>query len=163
MAKVTHRQIIAEIIARPEAENGGHAAVPDFDTYFATVSGGEISASVEKVYDGNSSFPEVLCAPAEIGDITVSRFYDNDVASGDDASKIAQLRPLVGQVYYDLAIYTTDCDLKVAGTERVYPKALLVGLTEPDGDAASGAPATYSLTFSISTVASEGSTTAGVL
>jgi len=146
MAKATQRQIVAEIA--PVVDVPGHIPGPSFPKYFATVSGGEISAAVEKVYDGNSTFPEVLCAPAEIGDITVSKFYDPD----DDGSKLNSLRQLVGMTYYDINIYTLNCELKEPGSERTYAKALLVGLTEPDGDAASGAPAAYSLTFSVSTV-----------
>ena len=126
----------------------GHVPGPNFPKYFATVSGGEISASVEKVYDGNSTFPEVLCAPAEIGDITVSKFYDPD----EDTVRLNKLRQLVGMTYYDVTVFTLNCELKEPGSERVYAKALLVGLTETDGDASSGAPATFSLTFSISTV-----------
>lgn len=147
MSKATQRQIVAKIDA-PVPTIPGHANGPVFDTYFATVSGGEISASVEKVYDGGAKFPETLCAPSEIGDITVSKFYDPDV----DHSRLVSLRQKVGSCYYDVTIFTLDCDLAVPGSERVYPKSLLVGLTEPDGDASSGAPATFSLTFSASSV-----------
>lgn len=146
MAKATQRQIVAEIA--PVRGVPGHVAGPRFPKYFATVSGGEISASVEKVYDGNSTFPEVLCAPAEIGDITISKFYDPD----EDTTRLNLLRQLVGMTYYDVNVYTLNCELKEPGSERVYAKALLVGLTEPDGDASSGAPASFSLTFSVSTV-----------
>lgn len=146
MAKATQRQIVAEI--SPVIGLPGHAPGPFFPKYFATVSGGEISASVEKVYDGGARFPETLCAPAEIGDITVSKFYDPD----EDHGRLQSLRQLVGAVYYDVKIFTLDCDLAVPGSERTYPKALLVGLTEPDGDASSGAPATFSLTFSVSKI-----------
>jgi len=151
MAKATQRQIVAEIA--PVTNRPGHVPGPFFPKYFATVSGGEISASVEKVYDGNSTFPEVLCAPAEIGDITVSKFYDPDADGGGDHEKLTKLRQLVGMTYYDVTVFTLNCELKEPGSERVYPNALLVGITEPDGDASSGAPATYSLTFSVSTVA----------
>ena len=59
-------------------------------------------------------------------------------------------RKVVGRAYYEIKIYDTDCDLKNNQTERVYSKALLVGLSEPEGDASSGAPATFALTFAIS-------------
>ena len=146
MAKATQRQIVAEI---HPVELPGHTKGPLFDKYFATVSGGEISASVEKVYDGNSTFPEVLCAPSEIGDITVSKFYDPEI----DTTKLNKLRQIVGMAYYDVVIMTLNCDLKEPGSERTYAKCLLVGLSEPDGDASSGAPSAYSLTFSVSSVA----------
>jgi hypothetical protein len=110
---------------------------------------------VEKVYDGGAKFPETLCAPAEIGDMTMTRHYDPN----RDGEALKMIRQMVGSVYYNLSVYDLNCDLKVFGTERAYPFALLVGVTEPEGDASSGAPATFSLTFSVSEVS--GRTIAG--
>ncbi len=145
MAKATQRQIVATI----EPSDGSIG--PEFNgtKYFTTVSGGEISAAVEKVYDGGKIHPEVLCAPSEIGDITVSRFATDEE---DDYTHLQQLRQLVGRAYYDITVSTLNCDLEIPGQQRNYAKCLLVGLTEPDGDASSGAPATLSLTFSVSSV-----------
>lgn len=154
MAKSTQRQIVAEItptqIAGTTHNNG-----PSFDGYFAQVSGGAITATVEKTYDGGAKFPETLCAPLTIGDITVTRQYDPD----RDGPSIKQIRSMVGSVYYDVLVYDLNCDLIVLGTERVYPQALLIGLTEPDGDSSSGNVAMFSLAFSISGVS--GQTVAG--
>jgi hypothetical protein len=147
MSKIAQRQIVAEV--KPIASDSGTNRGPDFAGYFAQVSGGEVSASVEKVYDGGALFPEPLCAPSEIGDITVTRHYDPD----RDGPQLKQLRRVVGQARYDVTVYDLKCDLAVLGTERVYPQSLLVGLSEPEGDSSSGAPATFSLTFSISQVA----------
>lgn len=152
--KISQRQIVAEI--QPSQVAGAvHNRGPAFNGYFAQVSGGEITAAVEKVYDGGANFPEVLCAPPEIGDVTVTRHYDAD----RDGPSIKMIRAMVGSVYYNLNIYDLSCELKVYGTERVYPNALLVGLTEPEGDASSGSSSMFSLTFSISSVS--GQTTAG--
>ena len=138
------RQIVAKIKPSRSADGGA-----TFSDYFTQVSGGEISASVEKVYHGQSLFPETLCAPAEIGDITVTGYISyND----SFLSKLQTLRQLVGRIYYDITVQVFDCDLSVPGTDRFYSKALLVGLSEGEGDAASGTPATFALTFSISTV-----------
>ncbi len=157
MSKVSQRQVLASI---SPVDGTKHPKWTGF--YFAQVSGGEITASVEKIYEGGKLRPTVLCAPSEVGDITLTAHYDDDAQSSDlatgIAAKIADLRPLVGRVLYDITVETTDCDLKVPGTDRVYSKALLVGITEPDGDSSSGAPATFSLTFAISDVAS-GATT----
>ncbi len=143
--KSSQRQIVAQISpVNPE----GHARGPRFTNYFAQVSGGEITANVEKVYDGGALTPDVLCAPAEIGDITVTRHFNDS-----DAGSLRVARQRVGQVYYDVSVYTLDCDLASAVADRVYSKALLVGISEPDGDSASGAPATFSLTFSVGAVA----------
>lgn len=150
MAKIAQRQVVAEIF--PVRKQGTeHRLGPTFDGYFAQVSGGEITATVEKVYDGGATFPETLCAPLEIGDVTVTRHYDPT----RDGPSLKLVRELVGRSYYDVQIADMDCDLVVVGTERVYAEALLVGLTEPEGDSSSGAPATFSLTFSVGTVSGQ--------
>lgn len=153
MAKVSQRQVLAGIVP---VEPTKHPKWTGFK--FAQVSGGEITASVEKIYEGGKLRPTVLCAPSEIGDITLTAHYDDDNVEADGptglAKKLADLRPLVGRAEYDITIETYDCDLKVPGADRVYPRALLVGITEPDGDSSSGAPATFSLTFAISDVES---------
>lgn len=146
--KISQRQVVAEITPAtiPNCPLG-----PEFAAYFAQVSGGEITASVEKVYDGGQQFPEVLTAPAEIGDITLTRHYDPD----RDGAALKVLRQMVGRVHYNVEVFDLDCDLRVFGTERVYSNALLVGLSEPEGDASSGAPTTFSMTFSISQVSGQ--------
>ena len=149
MAKVSQRQIVATI--SPTVHGDEEAVAPPVvsgtngSLYFTQVSGGEITAAVEKVYDGGMKFPEVLCATADIGDITVTRHYD----TARDAGFLAALRHMVGSAYYDITISEMDCDLLVPSTMRQFTAALVVGLTEPDGDAASGAPASYSVTLSV--------------
>jgi len=157
MAKVSQRQVTAKI-----APHAGQSAqivgnLPKFETFvFAQVSGGEITASVEKIYEGGKASPTVLCAPFDIGDITLTAHFDDDLVPSDLATglqaKIKELRKYVGKAYYDVTVELRDCDLVVKGTDRLYSKALLVGLTEPDGDSSSGAPSTFALTFSVSTV-----------
>jgi hypothetical protein len=111
------------------------------------------------VCSSDLSSPTVLCAPFDIGDITLTAHYDDDRVESEGktglAAKIATLRNFVGKGYYDIYVETYNCDIAVAGLDRVYSKALLVGLTEPDGDSSSGAPSTFALTFSVSKVASK--------
>jgi hypothetical protein len=139
--KLAQRQIIAEITPL----SGGDVLGPTLSGYFAQVSGGEITAAVEKIYVGGTPFPEVLCAPSEVGDLTLTKHYDTDLRT-----VMKDLRLVVGRAYYELKIYDTDCDLKNSQSERIYSKALLTGLSEPEGDASSGAPATIALTFAVS-------------
>lgn len=141
MAKLAQRQIIAEITPLTSVGVPG----PSLSGFFAQVSGGEITAAVEKIYVGGEKFPEVLCAPSEVGDVTLTKHYDEDLRTVMKA-----LRLVVGRAYYELKIYDTNCDLGNAQSERVYSLALLTGLSEPEGDASSGAPATIALTFAIS-------------
>ena len=140
-SKLAQRQIIAEITPLTSIGVTG----PALTGYFAQVSGGEITASVEKIYVGGTPFPEVLCAPSEVGDVTLTKHYDEDLRT-----VMKELRLVVGRAYYTLKIYDTDCDLKNSQSERVYSLALLTGLSEPEGDASSGAPATIALTFAVS-------------
>ena len=149
MAKLSQRQIVAEIAPGTIGVDPAH--LPPFTDYWSSVTGGEITAAVEKVYDGGQKFPDTLCASAEVGDVTVTRNYD----PVKDADSISKVRFLVGQAYYNVNIFETDCDLKVpeSSQARAYTNALLVGLTEPDGDASAGAPATFSMTFSIGKLA----------
>ena len=149
--KLSQRQILAEIV--PVSTT--HPSWTSFK--FAQVSGGEITASVEKIYPGGSTFPTVLCAPAEIGDITLTAHYDSDITDTATAvgirKKISDLRTLVGRAYYNITISLYDCDIVVIGADRTYSNCLLVGITEPDGDSSSGAPATFALTFAVQSVA----------
>jgi hypothetical protein len=147
MAKITQRQVLADIAPVLDLH-------PKWEGFsFAQVSGGEITASVEKIYEGGDKFPKVLCAPYEIGDITLTAHYDDDRIESDQgagiALKIQQLRGFVGQAYYNINIKTTDCDIDVRKLDRTYANALLVGMTEAEGDASSGAPATFALTFAV--------------
>lgn len=152
MAKVSQRQIVASVVPSATQLNTA-VAPPDFTTgsrkYFAQVSGGEVQASVEKVYDGGSSTPEVLPAPIEVGDVTVTRHYDPDI----DGPLVNRARPIVGKARYDVVVYTLDADNQIIrGRTRVYPRALLVNVSEPEGDSSSGGPATFSMTFSCENV-----------
>lgn len=154
MAKVSQRQIVAAVSPSATQPNT-NVVPPDFTTgsrrYFAQVTGGEVQASVEKVYDGGSTTPEVLPAPIEVGDLTVTRHYDPD----SDGDLINAARPLVGKARYNVAVFTLDADNQIIrGRTRVYPNTLLVNITEPEGDSSSGGPATYSLTFSCENVTS---------
>jgi len=150
--KISARQLIATIVPAGDG-------IPKWNGFrFPQVSGGEITASVEKVYDGGNIFPSLLCAPAEIGDISLTGYYDDSsdgqvTDDGDNiAAKINQLRQKVGRAFYDIDISVYDCDIKVLGSDRQYTNALLVALSEPDGDASSGAPAMFSMTFSVQNV-----------
>jgi hypothetical protein len=145
------RQVLAKI-ALSSGQTVTGLTTTSFNEQFAQVSGGEITASVEKIYRGGSTFPETLCAPSEIGDITLTDFVEYENTSTGFYSKMQTLRQYVGRIYFDISVKIYDCDLAVPGSERLYTRALLVGLTEADGDASSGAPATFALTFSISTI-----------
>lgn len=124
------------------------ASVRGITGYFAQVSGGEITSNAEKVYDGGSQTPELLTGVREIGNVSVTRPY----APNDDAPLLRSLRAQVGKWRSDVIVQDCDSDLVPIGQPRVYNDAVLIGLTEPDGDAASGSAATFTLTFSCGSV-----------
>jgi len=149
MAKISQRQVVAKVISLT-GMGGTAETLNQFSSttrpYFSQVSGGEVQASVEKVYDGGSTFPEVLPSVIEVGDVTVTRHYDPSV----DAPLISTYRNKVGKKYFRVEIITLDADGVQTGYTRKYENCILVNITEPDGDASSGGPATFSLTFAVS-------------
>ena len=114
--------------------------------YWATKSGGEVTADSNKVWDGGTLVPDVLAAPPEVGDITCARPYDPD----RDQIILNQLITQVGQWRTTISVQPTYADLTVARTKpRVYSNALLVGVREPEPDASSGDGSDYELTFTV--------------
>ena len=81
---------------------------------------------------------------------------DYDGSCAVDKEFLDTARQIVGQTYYDVDIYVLDCNLEVPGSRRTYPRCLLVGLSDIDGDASSGAPSAFSLTFAVSQLAPVG-------
>jgi hypothetical protein len=166
MAKVSQRQVLAYVTPNSTTTLGtSNEAPPAFSSsvggnfMFAQVSGGEITASVEKIYEGGAKRPTVLCASAEIGDITLTAHYDDDTGVQGLSTAIRKLRQFVGVGFYDITVQTYNCGLTNSANDRIYKNALLVGLTEPDGDSSSGAPTTFALTFSVSDVNPPAATT----
>ena len=86
--------------------------------------------------------------------VRVLRTHDMNSAetAAGIGAKIKGLRKYVGTAYYNITVSVYDCDIKDPTNDRVYTNALLVGMTEPEGDSSSGAPATFALTFAISDV-----------
>lgn len=154
MAKISQRQVLAEVL--PVSSTGvvdstvGRTWSLTGRQYFAQVSGGEVQSSVEKVYDGGSTFPQVLPSVIEVGDVTVTRHFDPT----EDGGVIDYYRDKVGKQRFRIDIKYTDADGNVISTSktRQYTDCILVNITEPEGDSSSGGPATFSLTFSVGKV-----------
>lgn len=117
--------------------------VGGIDGYFQTKSGGDISAEATRVYDGGSSVPDILAAPKEIDEVTVSRAYDRF----RDDDLLRQLRRVVGEWSTDVSVTATDEKLVAYGKPVTYVNALLTGLTEIEPDSSSGEPTAFELTF----------------
>jgi hypothetical protein len=120
--------------------------VDGITTPFAQKSGGEVTADATKVWDGGSTKPDVIAAPAEVGDLTLTRPYD----PLRDQEVLNRLILLVGQWRTTISIQPAESNLVAAHVKaRVYPEALLIGVREPEVDASSGDAADYELTFAV--------------
>lgn len=125
------------------------AKVSGIDGYFATKTGGDTSSDASDVYDGGSLTPEKLASPSTTDDVTLGRPYDPN----RDQDVIRRLRPLVGRWRTTVSVQPTDADLVALGRPDTYANALLIGLTSPEVDAASGDAAVFELTFAVESVA----------
>lgn len=123
--------------------------VSGVDGYFATKTGGDTSADTSDVWDGGASHPEKLAGPAMTDNITVSRPFD----PVRDRPVIQRLRGRVGRLRATVSVQDTDVDLVPVGKPTTYPNALLVGITDPEADAASSDASAFELTFAVESVA----------
>lgn len=117
--------------------------------YFATFSGGGVSAEMADVYDGGASTPEKVSSPARTEDIVVSRPYDPE----RDQPVINALRKRVGKFRATITKQPTDPDFGPVGEPNVYPNCILQAVSEPEADASSGDPSAFELTFAFEGVA----------
>jgi hypothetical protein len=125
-------------------------SVAGISTPFAQKSGGEVTSDATKVWDGGSITPDVIAAPAEVGDVTLTRPYDPE----RDQPVLDRLIGLVGQWRTTISGQPLTGDMSSARVKpRVYPNALLIGVREPEHDAGSGDGADYELTFAVGSVA----------
>jgi len=133
--KSTQRQFLVKI--------GG------IDGYFATKTGGNITADSSKVYDGGDLTPDVLTGPSTPDNITCGRPYD----PMRDGQVLRSLRRRVGSWTTVVSVTETDRDLVAIGPPVTYPKAVLVGLSEPEVNAGSGDAAEFTLEFAVTRAA----------
>lgn len=123
--------------------------VDGIDGYWAQKSGAEIKADNNKVYDGGSLTPDVIAAPAQVDDVTVTRPYD----PLRDQAVVNQLKQRVGQWTTTVSVSPTEADLTIANVAGdTYPNALLTSIKPPESDASSGDAAEIELTFAVGSV-----------
>lgn len=135
MSKAANRQFLVKIDG---ATNGWE--------YWATKSGGEVTADSNKVWDGGSLIADVLASPAEVGDLTIARPFDPD----RDQPMLNQLILVVGQWRTTISVQPTYADLTAARVKpRVFSNSLLTGVREPEPDASSGDASDLELTFAV--------------
>lgn len=119
--------------------------VAGFPGYFATKTGGEVTAESSKVWDGGNLKPESMSGPAETGNVTVTRPYRPTV----HGPILKNLAKQVGRWRTTVSVWDTDPDLGPVGQPVVYANALLVRMQRADADAASSDASTFELEFAV--------------
>lgn len=129
----------------------------DLPGYFAAKTGGNVSADTTKVWDGGSLTADVVSAPADVENITLTRPFDTTRRDprqlmGGDHMILDYLRDKVGVYECSISVVVTDRMLRAVipgARPTVYPSCLLTTLNEPEFDASSGDPTSLSLEFTI--------------
>lgn len=116
------------------------SGVPGF---FVSRTGADVSANVQKVYDGGAMWPDTVSGRPEVANVVVSRNFDPE----RDGPVLSQYLPVVGRWTTSLTVIPTDADLVPTGPARTYPMAKLTRIGEPGANANSNDPSTYELEF----------------
>lgn len=111
--------------------------------YYATLSGGEVTAEVNKVWDGGKKRPDSIAGPALTSNLVCGRPYK----TLRDQPIIDRLEKLVGVFSTTITRQPCDADHTPIGKPTVYPDCLLARVTPPESDASSSDAATYELEF----------------
>lgn len=122
--------------------------VQGIDGNFMTKTGGNSSSDVTKAYDGGSAVPDLIAAPKDVENVTVTRGFDPI----RDGGLLQTLRSKVGVFTTTISVTPTDRDYAAVIDPIVYSPALLVGLNEPEVAADSGDLATFELVFAVGDV-----------
>lgn len=127
--KSTQRQFLVSVDGLPD--------------YYATQSGGEVTAETTTHYDGGTDLPDVMAGPRVTSNLVAGRGYDAE----RDQPIIDRLEKLVGRWRTTVTKQPTDPDWTPVGAPKSYPNSLLVRVTPPETDANSSSVATYELEF----------------
>lgn len=118
-------------------------SVDGLPDYYATISGGEVTAETSDAWDGGATKPEITAGPASTGNLVISRPFRIQ----RDSNLVARLEKLVGKWRTTITKQPVDADLTPVGLPTTYPQSLLIRVTPPEADAASSESATYELEF----------------
>lgn len=111
--------------------------------YYATQTGGEVTAETSQHYDGGTDVADVLAGPRQTSNLVCGRGYD----ALRDQPIIDRLEKLVGRWRTTVTKQPCDADWTPIGPPKPYPNSLLVRVTNPEADANSSSVSTYELEF----------------
>lgn len=139
MVFATERQHLTQVVGDDGRDLG----------LFARISARETTAESRREFDGGDLVGEVLVDPPLRNNITLSRGYKPE----RDQSLCRYLDSKVGTWTGTLSTQDATVELSPYGAASVYPKARLISLSWPGGDARSGTTREMVLVFAVSSVA----------
>lgn len=113
---------------------------------FTQQEGGEKSAETSKWYDGGSTVPNVISAPPETGDVTLTNAFDPEADSDLIKSCLAQIGTMRATI--TRAPLYGDMTRVASAKPDVYTDAVLKSCVPVEVDANSGDVAVYKFVFS---------------
>lgn len=122
--------------------------VDGIEGYFQTKTGGNITATGTKVFDGGSKVPDIIAGTPDTENITVARAYD----SVRDGALCRALRQQVSSWVTTVSVTPTDADFNAVEQPTVYSNARLLEFHEYDVDSSSGDAAMFELVFGVGSV-----------
>lgn len=123
--------------------------VSGIDGYFATKSGGDVTAATTDVYEGGQRQPNKLAGRPVTANITVERPFD--AATQQDT--VTWLMVRIGRWRTTVSQQAIDEDEQTTGDPMVYSDALLVRVNPPDVDASSAKESRWGLEFAVKALA----------
>jgi len=128
-------------MAGPASQRQFLVTIDGIGEFFATLSGGEVTADVGDSYDGGKKRPDKVAGNAVTANLVCGRPY-----------KITRDQPIIDRLEKQVGSFTTtitrqpaDADFTPVGKPTVYPDCLLVRVTPPEMDASSSDAASYEL------------------
>ncbi len=121
----------------------------DIPGYWMQKQGGNTSADSNKFFPGGDDVPVILTGLKVTDNITVSRAYD----AVRDGAMLKAIRDQVGSLTTSITVTETDANLASTGVATTYSGCVLVGISEPEYESASGDAANIQLEFAVVSVA----------
>lgn len=125
----------------PSSQRHFLVTVDGIGEYYATLSGGEVTADIGTSYDGGKKRPDMVAGPSVTANLVCGRPY-----------KVLRDQPIIDRLEKLVGVYSTtitrqpcDADFTPIGKPTVYPDSLLARVTPPETDAASSDAASYEL------------------
>lgn len=106
-------------------------------------TGGGLTAEVTKDYDGGALRPDMIGGKPSADDLELTRAFD----PVRDLPLMAKLRKEVGRGRYTISKQSTDANFAKVGAPITYAGCVLIGMNDPESDAASSDVAQIVLKF----------------